>query len=215
VSVAGTTFEIAGVKDAADLLDQPDFAERFLEEDIAPYGLELWPSARMLAERILRDEPGDGRTAIELGCGLGLASIAAAIRGWRVVATDNELTSLRFAELNAAKNDAKVDGFELLDWRHPLQRRRFDRVFAADVLYQLVDHSPLLRCIEQLLAPEGVAILADPNRGVADRLPALAQEHGFAVDVQPTSAVGCGEKTVPGRVFTLRRDSALNLPTKP
>jgi len=205
-------FEIAGVKDAADLLDQPDFAKRFVEDDLAPYGLELWPAARMLAEHVVRGEPGAGRSAIELGCGLALVSVAAALSGWRILATDNDQTSLRFAEYNAGKNNAEIVGFELLDWNHPreavlplLQGRRFDRVFAADVLYQLVDHAPILRCIDQLLAPDGVAVVADPNRGVADRFETTARDHGFIVEIEPASATDRHGKTVAGRVFALRR----------
>ncbi len=48
VVVAGRTFRLAGLRDAADLLDQPDYAKKFVEEDRAPYGMELWPAAPML-----------------------------------------------------------------------------------------------------------------------------------------------------------------------
>jgi predicted nicotinamide N-methyase len=206
VNVAGRAYEIMGVEDAADLLDQSDFARRFLEDDVAPYGLELWPAARMLAEHLLQGQSGAGRSAIELGCGLGLVSIAAADRGWAVLATDNDPTSLRFAAHNAAVNHATFRGFELLDWRNPPSNRRFDRVFAADVLYQLCDHEPLLRCIDTLLAPDGIAIIADPNRGVADRFASVATRDGFRVRLDRASAPNRQRKPVSGRLFTLRRD---------
>ena len=38
VTAVGRRFEIACLEDAADLLDEPDFAKPFLEEDRAPYG---------------------------------------------------------------------------------------------------------------------------------------------------------------------------------
>jgi len=206
ICVGGRLFRIARVDDAADLLDQPDFADRFLREDVAPYGLELWPSSVMLAERLLTGEEGSRLTAIELGCGLGFVSIACAARGWHMVASDNEPTSLRFAEYNALLNDVAIDSFELLDWRHPPDGRRCERVIAADVLYQLVDHAPLLKCIEAMLAPGGTALIADPNRGVADRFASLAAGAAFQVDVQAASACLPNGRCTEGRIFTLRRD---------
>lgn len=204
IQIAGRSFRIARVEDAADLLDEADFAKRFLEQDVAPYGLELWPSAIMLAEYLLAQRDGAGYRAIELGCGLGLVSIACAAAGWRVTATDNEATSLRFAEYNTRLNGVEVAGFETLDWRHPPTDRRFERVLAADVLYQLVDHAPILNCIKTLLAPGGRALIADPHRGVADRFSEMANEAGFAVEVIQAAAALPGGKQVTGRIYSLR-----------
>lgn len=198
------TFRIAKLEEAADLLDEPDYAQRFLEQDIAPYGVELWPAATMLANGIVQQESGAGREAVELGCGLGLVTLAAARHGWRMLATDNEETALRFARFNAELNGINGVHFELLDWKHPPPGRRFERIFAADVLYQLVDHEPLLGCIEQLLAPNGIALIADPKRRVADRFEALATQRGFTVELIPATAPGPGEREVQGRIYALR-----------
>ena len=208
VPVAGNQFRLAALKDAADLLDEADFAQSFLKEDRAPYGLELWPAAIMLAEYVLLNGQDAGWQAIELGCGVALVSIAAARAGWCVTATDHEPTALRFAEYNAALNEAGIEAYELLDWHHPPAGRRFERVLAADVLYQLVDHRPILGCLDKLLAHDGEALVADPNRGVADRFPALAESAGFEVTVRAALALGPSGKPVAGRIFRLRRTTA-------
>ncbi len=205
VEIEGARFEVDALLDAADLLDLPDVGRRFLEEDLAPYGLELWPSAVMLARHLLADEPGAGRTAIELGAGLGLSSFAAAKAGWRVVLTDNEPMALQFAAHNATLNHLDLAGIEPLDWRSPPPGRQYDRVLAADVLYQLVDHQPLLTCIEALLAPCGTALVADPNRGVADRFESLAKERGFVVEVLQSAAPDHAGRRVAGRIHVMRR----------
>lgn len=244
VTVAGHTFQIAGLKDAADLLDDPDFAKRFVEEDRAPYGMELWPASQMLADHILLGEDGTNRRAIEVGCGLGLVSIAATIKGWRVLATDHEPTPLRFAKYNANVNHVCIAGYSLLDWHnpgagnlseppapargcastdptpkcrrgveHPLIRppatsaglSAFHRLFAADVLYQLVDHAPILGCIDHFLTADGVAFICDPNRGVADHFASLASDHGWEVEVLTASTTSHGSGQGNGRIFLLRR----------
>ena len=205
VHIAGRAFRIAGLEDAADLLDEPDFARRFVEEDRAPYGMELWPASITLAEHIMQGEDGAGRCAIELGCGLGLVSMAAALKGWSVTATDSEPTSLRFAEYNATVNHADIVAFELLDWHLPPAGRTAERIFGADLLYQLVDHVPILECVRQLLSDDGVALIADPGRGVADRFASLAADRGFMVDTRRTSATIADGREVSGRILHLRR----------
>src|ERR671929_1039716 len=58
----------------------------FGEAEFLPYWAELWPSgvalAKAIAGRALK-----GARVLELGCGLGLPSIAAARAGGRVLAT--------------------------------------------------------------------------------------------------------------------------------
>jgi len=209
LTIADHRFELFGVKDAADLLDLPDYAERFTSEDVAPYGMELWPSARMLAGHLLAGDAGRGRRAIELGCGLGLVAIAATAAGWSVTATDNEPTSLRFTEFNSERNNVVLQSVVRLDWQEPHTLGRFDLVLAADVLYQLVDHGPLLRCVDTLLADGGVALVADPNRTIADRFEKLATDGGFAVKTIATSTeLPEDNRRVSGRIFELRRSSS-------
>lgn len=206
LSIGGRTLTIAGLVEAADLLDHPDFAKRFLDENRAPYGLQLWTAAIMLAQHILDGPPGAGRSAVELGSGLGLVSVAAAMHGWRVTATDREEEPLRFAKFNAELNGAAIDGFERLDWHDPPSHRRFDRIFAADVLYEREDHVAILRCINGLLASGGVALVCDPNRSAADGMESLARESDFDVAVTPIDAADLDGRPVSGRIYRLRRD---------
>lgn len=208
ITIASTTYTVAALKDAADLLDDPDFARSFTEEDRAPYGLELWPSAIMLAEYIVRMGDGAGRSAIELGCGLGLVSMVASKMNWSVLATDREEYSLQFADYIATQNDVCVDQFETLNWHEPKLNQQFSWVFAADVLYQRVDHEPILKCLDVILNPDGIALISEPNRSVADQFASLAESHGFVVEVIHTQCQLQPDETKKGRIFKLCRASA-------
>jgi len=205
IDIESEVYRVAALKDAADLLELPEFERRFIQEDIAPYGLELWPAAIMLAEHISRGEEGQDRPAIELGCGLGLVAVVATRCGWRVTATDNDEDALRFARYTALLNESSIGAFEVLNWNDPRVGKRFSRVFAADVLYQLVDHEPLLVCIDALLADDGEALVSDPHRGVADRFAGLALAKGFVVDVLSTSVTMDDGTAVGGRIFRMSR----------
>ena len=205
LEIAGHSFNIDSLRDASELLDQPDFAEHFFETDLAPYGLELWPAAIMLAEHILLGESGNDRTALELGCGLGLVSIAAASHAWQVTATDNDENALKFARHNAALNSASASSFSPMDWHTPERDHKYERVYAADVLYELKSHEPVLRCVDAVLADSGSALIADPGRSTANHFDKMAEGAGFSVHVHSSSAPGPASESIVGRIFQLHR----------
>ncbi len=205
VELAGAVYRLAALKDAADLLDEPDFAKRFIEQDLAPYGMELWPAAIMLARYILTHDLGENREALELGAGLGLVGLAATRAGWRVRVSDHEPVSLQFAAYNAQLNDVAIHDYAVLDWHAPPPTPKYARIFAADVLYQLVDHEPILTCLRTILACGGTALIADPRRGVADHFDTLARSHGFTVDTMETGARNQQGDAVRGRIFKLEK----------
>ena len=93
----------------------------------------------------------------------------------------------------------------MLDWHDPPTGRLYEAIFAADVLYQLVDHEPILRCLDRLLAPGGAAIIADPHRGVADRFESLACDRGWNVVATSASMKKNDGTTARGRLFHLTR----------
>src|SRR5581483_5753574 len=74
--------------------------EAFDEDEFLPYWAELWPSgialARAVAARDVR-----GLRVLELGCGLGLPSLAAALGGADVLATDWALDAIALLRRNA------------------------------------------------------------------------------------------------------------------
>jgi 2-polyprenyl-3-methyl-5-hydroxy-6-metoxy-1,4-benzoquinol methylase len=112
--------------------------------------------------------------------------------------------ALDFARMNAELNGVTVAEWGELDWRNPPTDRRYDRVFGADILYELVHHAPILSCVKQLLAPNGVALISDPHRGVADRIADMAREEGFDVRIMSGEAPNHLGQTIRGRVFELR-----------
>ena len=133
-----------------------------------PYWAEIWPAARALAQHLAAGPPLAGRSVLDLGCGLGLAGIAAGLRGGAVLFADNHADALTFARMNAEA--AGLDAvFLAADWRAAAWARPFDLVLAADVLYDRSDHEPLLDLLPVLLAAGGVALFGDPHREASAR----------------------------------------------
>ena len=132
---------------------------------LAPYWAVLWRSGVALARELEGEELG-GRRVVELGCGLGVPSIAAARAGASVLATDVSREALVLANRNAGANGVRIE-FATLDWKAPnqlIEEAPFDLALAADVLYERPAVAALLDLLPRL-APE--AWLADPGRPAA------------------------------------------------
>ena len=139
---------------------------------IAEYWSVLWRSGVALAREV---DSGtlSGARVVELGCGLGLPSIAAARRGADVLATDGRPEALALLGRNADLNAVGIETAEV-DWVDAdrlVERGPFDLVLAADVLYER-ESVPLLLSLLPRLAPE--AWIADPGRKPAEEFLAEA-----------------------------------------
>jgi predicted nicotinamide N-methyase len=147
---------------AAKADDHPDVVDERM-----PYWAELWPSARGLAEAILSADKLPGGPWLELGCGPGLAGLAARLRGVPGTWTDYADEALWLSELNARSHGIADPHCRLLDWRQPPQDVKVPWLLASDVAYETRFFEPLLACMDQLLLPGGELWLGEPGRPVA------------------------------------------------
>lgn len=152
---------IARPRDPEGLIDE----SRFDVDEYMPYWAQVWPAGVALALQVTQCHL-EGARVVELGCGLGIPSIAAALGGARVLATDWSQDAVDAAAANAARNGAAIETLAV-SWEDPgplLARAPFDLVLAADVLYERRNVQPLLQLLPAL-APE--VLLAEPGRPYA------------------------------------------------
>jgi predicted nicotinamide N-methyase len=158
VVIAGRDLVMMRPGDAEALLDEDAFAR----DEFMPYWAELWPSALALA-RWVGTRALHGARVLELGCGLGLPSIAAALAGGRVLATDWSAEAVDFAQRNAAANGARVETMVAAwdDADELVQRGPWDLVIGSDLLYEPRNIALLLDVLENVADH---AVIADPGR---------------------------------------------------
>jgi predicted nicotinamide N-methyase len=143
---------------ADDLIDE----ESFDEDEFLPYWAELWASGIALARVVPSLEPR-GRRVVELGAGLGLPSLAAALCGADVLATDWADDAVSLLRTNAKRNSIRLR-VKRVRWDEPeplVRAAPWDLVLCADVLYEQRNAAQLLELLPQL---GGEIVLADPGR---------------------------------------------------
>lgn len=103
---------------------------------------------------------------LELGCGLGLPSLAAALRGADVLATDWAEDAIELLRENAERNGAPVR-VARVRWSEPeqlLHAAPWDLVLGADLLYEERNAEQLAALLPLL---GGEVLLAEPGRPCA------------------------------------------------
>jgi len=175
VTLLGRRVKIHHPRNADELIDE----DAFEEDERLPYWADVWPSARVLAERIV-SMPVDGRRFLELGCGSGLVSVAAAMAGFDVTATDYYEEALRFTALNVLVNTGALIDTRIGDWRRfPHDMGRFELVVGSDVLYEQTHAGLVAGVLDRTLTARGAAIIADPGRLAAPQFIEECKERGM------------------------------------
>ena len=171
------------VRDFDPLLDS--YAARFPSDtDMIPYYATLWPSALALA-RYLAELPLQLKSlrVVELGCGLGLPSIVAALRGADVLATDFHPDNEPYVRRNSELNGVALR-YRTLQWGDRVNEEPFDLVMCSDVLYERRTTAALVECATSLCAPGGGILLADPGRDELAPAARGIRARGFVEDLQ-------------------------------
>lgn len=136
-----------------------------------PCWAEVWPAALALAS-YLSGQDLHGQKVLELGCGLGLPGLVAALRGAIVTFNDYHPEALELVGHNARRLGlVERVRFHQGDWRCFTLEERFDLVLASDVMYDPKLNPFLLRLFNDHVAPGGRLVVSHPNR--RDTLAAL------------------------------------------
>ena len=144
-----------------------------------PYGAVLWPAAWAVAEYLLTTEnvsalntdgaPLTGVSIVELGTGTGLVSIAAALGGAKVLATDYEPLALALTQYSALtfhrRKNLHIET-RLLDMcDHNTRLPKADIVVAADIMYEpKTGVAMAYRAVEALKQGSRVIVGDSPGR---------------------------------------------------
>ncbi len=177
VELGGRQVELLSPANADDLISEADY----VKDERLPYWADLWPSAQILAREV-REMRLAGERVLELGCGLGLVAIGAAMAGGEVTATDYYDDAILFAALNVTTATGATIAARMVDWTAmPPDLGRFDVVLTSDVLYEPRYAGLVAGAITATLRRGGEAIVADPGRIACEDFLSECRSRGLVV----------------------------------
>jgi len=161
-----TTTDVAVGRDRLKFLALED-EDRYLEDLVErgeegrielPYWIKIWPASIILAQAAYDVSPAARLKVLEIGAGVGVAGLFAAVRGHEVTVTDINPDALDFVRAEALINNLEVTVREL-DWTAPDLDRKYDLILASEVVYRREDHRPLIGLFKQALIDNGIVLM--------------------------------------------------------
>lgn len=143
------------------LREQPDqqglVRDAYYDDPLTETATRFWQSDEWAATRSLIGV-GQGRAALDIGAGRGIASYALARDGWQVTALEPDPSSLVGAgaiRQLAADTGVAIKVEQILSERLPFADASFDLVYGRAVLHHIGDLSAACREFARVLKPGG------------------------------------------------------------
>lgn len=180
VAVNGDPYRLRVLADRQQYDDPDGHAERAgISSAQWPLFGQLWASGERLAEA-MHGHDVEGKRILELGCGIGLASLVLQRRGADIVASDVHPLAESFLAYNSALNDLPSVDFRCVDWtRHLATLGQFDLIIASDVMYERGQALALADAITGYARDDAEIVVVDPGRGHASHLLRALAERGW------------------------------------
>jgi len=180
LSIGGHTYRLRVLSDKQQFSDANGHRAR-LGLSATHWGLfgQLWPSERLLAQAMYRFTV-EGKRVLELGCGIGLASLVLKRRGADVVASDSHPLAASFLEYNTTLNTLPTVDYRHLSWDAPDPSiGHFDVIIASDVLYEPAQARLLAQIVKRHAYPAAEVLITDPGRDHSQHFSQLLAEQHF------------------------------------
>jgi predicted nicotinamide N-methyase len=210
LSVGGFAYRLRVLSDVQQFAD-PDGHGARLGISSAQWSLfgQSWPAGRLLAQAMHRFDI-EGKRILELGCGIGLASLVLQRRGADVVASDIHPLTEPFLAYNAALNGLPALHYRQLRWDQALPALgEFDVIIASDVLYEREQAERLSEVVARHASASAEVLVTDPGRGNSGRFSRFLGEQGFILDTESCPMNDDDPPPYRGKVLHFRRRDAL------
>lgn len=166
ICIGGVEYTIQSLLDLQQFSDPHEEALR-LGISSAMWSLfgQIWPMSKILA-RVMLQEPLEGRCILEIGCGIGLPSIAIKQLGGDITASDYHPLAQSFLLENTILNSLAPICFKTGNWNtaNP-SLGKFDLIIGSDILYEHQHIELISSFIDRHSNSRVDVIIVDPGRG--------------------------------------------------
>lgn len=144
----------------------------------------IWESGTHLAY-LMEDYPVGRKSVLEIGCGIGLASLVLNHRGANITATDYHPEVKIFLDENTRLNKDPDIAFVRTSWNDHLSNALglFDFIIGSDLLYEQGHPGNLASFINRHSQKESTVLIVDPRRGYSSKFMSRMNDFGFSHSV--------------------------------
>lgn len=214
---AGLVFTIKSLLNQQQFYDPTQKAERLGICSAAwPIFGMLWPSSIQLALKLLKYPIPKEHKILEIGCGLGIASLTAKSMGYDITASDRHPLAGEFLAKNTLINNLPTIRFKHSQWgdvpipslddtNAPLLTGTFQHIIASDVLYEPNAALEVAELIDKFSDQHCTVWIIDPRRGYHNHFTRAMAQYGFTLEkhVQLTEPVN--HEAYRGRLLVYRK----------
>ena len=206
LQLGGHDYRIRALADRQQYADPDGLAERagISSAQWCLFG-QIWPAGRILAGAMAGFDIA-GKRILEVGCGLGLASLVLQRRRADITASDHHPLAESFLRDNAELNSLPAVVYRDLPWPDDdALLGRFDLIIGSDVLYEHRHVAQLAALLQRHACAGAEIMIADPGRGFGNPLSHALRGQDYRVDEQ-RCAFGEDERApFRGRLLHYRR----------
>lgn len=195
------------------LRDRQQFADDFGEAEALgissaswPLFGVVWPAGEILA-RLMISHDIDGRRILEMGCGIGLASLVLNEREANISATDIHPCAGDFLQHNSQLNCGRYIPFFRTAWedRQLDSPGIFDLLIGSDLLYEQMHPKALSMFIKMYSKPRSEVIIVEASRGYGKNFRYRMESLGYSLKELKESYERLGMENFKGRIFQYRK----------
>lgn len=202
----------AGRLDVRSLRDHDQYADPDGEAERLGISSAMWPIAGLIwssghaLAHLVAELPLDGLRILEVGCGIGLASLVARQRDADISATDRHPLVGPLLERNARANALDPISYGRADWIHPQgPARGFDLIICGDLLYEQQHAAQLAGFIDHHARTAGVVMMMAPQRGYRGRFVRAMAARGYGSTREAAAPTVFEGQPYSGVLLTLQR----------
>lgn len=201
-----TDIHVRTLRDRQQFSDAEGAAEKLgISSATWPLFGVIWDSGEILAD-LMTDFEIEDKRILEVGCGIGLASLILNARLGDITATDHHPEAGCFLAENVKLNQGKQIPFVRTGWGDEYgMLGEFDLIIGSDLLYER-DHAALLSgFIDHHANDHCEVIIIDPERGQRTRFTRNMIDLGYTHTTSQPKNIDRLERPFKGRILHYRR----------